>query len=146
MELTGDDLTIFSTFEKITHVMPTDYLSTTNSVIFVVDPQSLGKAIGAKGANIEKLGGIFRKRVVIIGDSEQPEGFVRSFFGNIKIENIEERNVMGERVFLVTVDEKDRGIAIGREGERVKAAKTLLKKKFNATLQVRTQGGMRSRI
>ncbi len=146
MELTGDDLSIFSSFEKITHVMPSDYLSSANSVIFIVDPPVLGKAIGAKGLNIEKLTSLFHKRVVIIGDSEQPEGFIRSFFGNIAIENIEERNVMGERIYLITVDEKSRGIAIGREGERIKAAKALLKKKFNASVQVRTSSGMRASI
>ena len=132
IELTGEDLSIFSAFEKVTHVMPTDYLATENFMIFLVTPETLGKAIGAKGANIDKLRQALMKRVVIIGDSSDPEAFIRSFFGNVNISNIEERNIMGESNYLVTVDEKDRGIAIGRDGERIKAAKVLLKKKFNA--------------
>lgn len=139
IELSGDDLAIFSNFEKITRVMPSDYLSAENIMVFLVPQESLGRAIGKGGSNIEKLKHAFRKRVVIVGDSDDPEGFVRSFFNNIKIYSIEIRDVMGEKAMLVTVDEKDRGIAIGRDGERIKAAKSFLKKKFNATVHLRTR-------
>jgi len=139
VELTGDDLKMFSNFERITRVRPKDYLSTPNSLVFLVDSDSLGKAIGKNASNIERLKRVFRKRVVIVGDSDDPEGFLRSFFGNIAIHNVEVRDVMGEKAILLTVEEKDRGIAIGRDGERIKAAKTFLKKKFNATLHLRTR-------
>ena len=142
LELTGDDLNIFSSFEKITKIMPSDYLVTENFMIFLVPPAQLGRAIGNKGANIEKLTQTFRKKVVVIADNPDPEGFVRSFFGNIEVEDIDVRNVMGEINMIVTVSEKDRGIAIGRNGERVKAAKTLLKKKFNATIALKTRREM----
>lgn len=139
IELTGDDLTIFSNFEKITHVMPSDYLSTENLIIFLVDAGSLGKAIGKKGSNIEKLKHIFRKKVIVVADSSDPEGFLRNFFSNITIHNIEIRDVMSEKAIILTVEEKDRGIAIGRDGERIKAAKLFLTKKFNATVHLRTR-------
>lgn len=139
MELTGDDLNMFSSFERITRVMPSDYLVTESSIIFLVGQDVLGKAIGKKASNIEKLKQVFRKRVIIAADSDDPETFVRSFFGNIGIQNIEIRDVMGEQAIMLTIDEKDRGIAIGRSGERIKAAKTFLKKKFNATLHLRTR-------
>ena len=139
VELTGDDLNIFSNFEKVTHVLPSDYLSTKNSLVFLVDMESLGKAIGKKASNIEKLRRVFRRKVIIVGDSDDPESFLRSFFGNITIHNVEVRDVMSEKAILLTVDEKDRGLTIGRDGERIKAAKTFLKKKFNATLHLRTR-------
>jgi transcription termination/antitermination protein NusA len=139
IELSGDDLNIFSNFDKITHIMPSDYLSTDGSMIFLVPRESLGRAIGKGGANIEKLKHIFRKRVIIVGDSDDPEGFVRSFFSNITIYDIEIRDVMSEKAILLTIDEKDRGIAIGRDGDRIKAAKSFLKKKFNATVHLRTR-------
>ncbi|MFN7991228.1 MAG: NusA-like transcription termination signal-binding factor [Candidatus Micrarchaeia archaeon] len=139
MELTGDDLSMFSNFEKITHVMPSDYLNTESSIIFLVGHESLGKAIGKQAANIKKLAVVFRKRVIIVADSDEPEGFVRNFFGNIGIIDIEIRDVMGEKNIMLTIEEKDRGIAIGRDGERVKAAKSFLKKKFNATVHIRTR-------
>jgi len=119
--------------------MPSDYLTTENFLIFLVSSDSLGKAIGKRAVNIEKLGQLFKRRVIIIADSDDPEGFVRSFFSNIKIHEIEIRDIMGEKNIMLTVDEKDRGIAIGRNGERIKAAKVFLKKKFSATVHVRTK-------
>lgn len=139
VELSGDDLAMFSSFEKITHVMPSDYLSTETSIIFLVSRDSLGKAIGKQATNIDKLKIIFRKRVVVVADSDDPEAFLRNFFGNIEIFHIEIRDIMGEKAMLVTIDEKNRGIAIGRDGERIKAAKVFMKKKFNATVQLRTR-------
>jgi N utilization substance protein A len=139
VELNEDDLNIFSSFEKVTRVMPTDYISTPTSIVFLVSQDSLGRAIGKKASNIEKLRRYFRKRVIVVADSDDPEGFLRSFFGNVTISDIESRNVMGEIAMIITVDEKDRGIAIGRDGERIKAAKALLKKKFNATVHLRTR-------
>ncbi|NYZ73799.1 NusA-like transcription termination signal-binding factor [Candidatus Micrarchaeota archaeon] len=139
VELTGDDLSMFSNFERITHVMPSDYLASESSIIFLVSQESLGKAIGKHASNIEKLKQIFRKRVIVVADSKDMEVFVRNFFGNVSITDIEIRDVMGEKAIMLTIDEKDRGIAIGRDGERIKAAKTLLKKKFNATVHLRTR-------
>jgi N utilization substance protein A len=138
LELDARGLKYFTTFEKITGVMPVDYLENDNGLIFLVDLVKLGKAIGKKGANIKKLKELFRKRVVIIGDSNDPEIFVRNFFSNITITGVEIANVMGDQNIVLTVDEKDRGIAIGKEGERIKAAKEFLKKKFNATIVLRT--------
>ncbi len=139
VELTEDDLNIFSNFEKITRVIPADYVLTETSLVFLVDMPFLGKAIGKKASNIEKLKNLFKKRVVIVGDSKDPELFLRSFFGNIQIQDIEIRDIMGEKAIVITVDEKDRGIAIGREGERIKSAKLLMKKKFDATIHLKTR-------
>ncbi|MFH1260381.1 MAG: NusA-like transcription termination signal-binding factor [Candidatus Micrarchaeota archaeon] len=139
VELTEDDLKMFSDFERITHVLPSDYISTESSVIFLVEMPLLGKAIGKQASNIEKLRKVFRKRVIIVGDNSDPEIFLRSFFGNITVHSVEFRDIMDEKAMILTVEEKDRGIAIGRSGERIKAAKALLKKKFDATLHLRTR-------
>lgn len=139
MELTGDDLSMFSNFERITHVMPSDYLNTESTIIFLVGQESLGKAIGKSAQNIQKLGVVFRKRVIIIADSEDMELFIRNFFGNIKILDMDIKDIMGEKNVTLFIDEKDRGIAIGRNGERIKAAKSFLQKKFKATVSVKTR-------
>lgn len=139
MELTGDDLSMFSNFEKITHVMPSDYLNTETTIIFLVPQESLGKSIGKSAQNIQKLGVIFRKRVIIIADSSDMELFIRNFFGNIAILDMDVKDIMGEKNVTLIIEEKDRGIAIGRSGERIKAAKVFLKKKFNATVSVKTR-------
>lgn len=139
VEITGDELSYFSKFEQITKVMPVDFVSSEDTLIFLVAAPQLGRAIGRKGINISRLGNIFRKRVIIIANSDNLEEFIRNFFSNITVHAVEIRDIMGESAVLITVEEKDRGIAIGRNGERIKIAKTFLKKKFNATLHLRTK-------
>ncbi len=139
VELTGEDLTFFSKFESVTGVMPSDYVAQENVLTFLVEPNRLGKAIGKKGANIEKLGKIFRKKVVISADSKDLEEFVKGFFSNVSIQNVEVRKVMNESAVILIIDEKDRGIAIGRGGDRIKTAKSFLKTKFNATIHLKTR-------
>lgn len=144
VELDAKGLGYFTEFEKVTRVMPSDFLETTGWILFLVDMVQLGKAIGKKGSNVKKLAEIFRKKVVVIGDSTDPEVFVRNFFNNVGIISIEMIDVMGEKNIVLTVNENDRGIAIGKEGERIKAAKELLKKKFNTTIVLRTKRSMES--
>ncbi len=139
VELTSEDLSYFEAFEKVTGVIPKDYINSDSMILFIVDPQEVGKAISKDGVHITKLKNTFRKKVSIIADAEDPESFVRQFFNNIGIVSVEVRDVMGEQAVMLTIDEKDRGLAIGKEGERIKALKLLLKKKFNGTIHLRTK-------
>jgi len=86
-----------------------------------------------------KLRTKMKKKVFVVSDAAEPEAFIRNFFSNIKILGIEERVVADERSFLVYVEEEARGLAVGRDGERIKTLKDLLKKKFNATAHIRTR-------
>ena len=65
--------------------------------------------------------------IIGAGAGNDAAGGIRQ--GVRKITAVEIANVMGESNIVLTVDEKDRGIAIGKEGERIKAAKEFLKKK-----------------
>lgn len=142
VELNSEDLSYFTAFEKITGVMPKDYVNTDTMLLFIVDAPEVGKAISKEGVNIQKLKNLFRKKVSIIADSPDIESFVRQFFNNIGIVSVEIRDVMGEQAVMLTIEEKDRGIAIGKEGERIKALKILLKRKFNGTIHLRTKRSM----
>jgi len=139
LELTEKGLSFFSLFEKITRVIPSDYNEGEELLVFVVTPLQLGKAIGKKGSNIERLKRTFNKKVVVVADSDEPEAFIRNYLNNVRIINVESRQVMNENALLVVVNEADRGIAIGRNGERIKALKNFLKRKFNATIHLKTR-------
>lgn len=139
MELTERGLSFFSLFESITGVMPKDFSELDEMIVFIIDPDKMGKAIGKKGANIAKLKAKFKKKVFVVSDADTPENFIRNFFNNINVLNIEERTVMNEKSFLIYVEEQARGLAVGHNGERIKILKDFLKKKFNATAHIRTK-------
>ncbi len=137
VEFTNDDLMMMGEFERLTRVMPSDFINTPTMIVFLVEVQNLGKCIGKGGSTINKLKEVFKKKVVVVANANDLEMFIRSYFSNVKIVSADIRNIMGEQNVLLVVEEKDRGIAIGRDGERVKALKEILKRKFNATVQIK---------
>lgn len=138
-EISSDELKYIEEFEKITLSTPLDCIIMPFAIVYIVNKEELGKTIGKRGINIQKLGRLFKRRVVIVADSNNVEEFTRNIFPNIEIVGTEYREAPGERAVFLTVSEKDRGIAIGRDGERIKVAKALLKRKFNADLFLRTR-------
>lgn len=139
MEITGEDLKLINLFESVTGVIPSDMEILGDGIVFLVDEANLGKAIGKKGANIQKLKARLRKNVLISKDGDKPEEFLRGFFNNIDILSFEIREAPGQKAVFIMVPDTQRGIAIGRGGIRVKAAKAFLKKKFGADLMLKTR-------
>jgi transcription termination/antitermination protein NusA len=136
-ELSGDDLNYLSVFEKVTHIFPSDYFLVGDSLAFLVEPAQLGKAIGKQGTNVQRLKSMSRKRVFILAASNDPEEMIKRFFSNVKVLSISHQPEPG--LLVVTLDEQDRGMAIGKGGERIKLAKEIFDKKFNLKVELKTK-------
>ncbi len=139
LELTGDELQLFSIFSKISGAEATDFEKTDYGLVFLVQKQDLGRAIGKQGSTLQRLRNAMKQNVFVYADSPELEEFVRGLFNNITILNIEIREAMGEKAVFLHVPEKDRGFAIGKEGMRIKIAKQLLRRKFNSTISVKVR-------
>jgi len=92
-----------------------------------------------KAINLKRLRKKFNKIVVIVPKYNNPEKFTRAFFKNIRIIDIEVREAMGEKTLFLSIDEQDRGIAIGKEGSRIKTFKEFLKRLFNMSLSMKAK-------
>ena len=140
MEITGEDLKLIGLFESITGVMPSDMVTLEEGIVFLVDERSIGKAIGKKGANIQRLRQSFNNRQILIAkDAAEPEQFLKAFFNNIEILSFEIREAPGQKVAFLTIPDSQRGIAIGKGGLRVKAAKAIMKRRFNTDVSLKTR-------
>lgn len=139
MEFTGDELQFFSYFSKISGVEAVDFEKTEWALVFLVQKQDLGRVIGKHGTTLQRLRRAFKQNVFVFADSNELSEFVKNLFNNIRILNIEIREAMGEKTIFLIVDEADRGLAIGKEGIRIKIAKQLLKRKFNSTISIKTR-------
>ncbi|VVB58609.1 KH domain protein [Candidatus Anstonella stagnisolia] len=138
VELTNDDLKCISTFEELTGASVRDCIIAEDAITFIVAEGDLGKAIGKKGANITRVRQAFGRQVLVFEDSEQMEKFVRSLFAPIAVTNINVHDKMDSKTIYVHVDERDRGTAIGKGGNRIKLARTLVQRKFNCDLRLAT--------
>ncbi|MFH1307162.1 MAG: NusA-like transcription termination signal-binding factor [Candidatus Micrarchaeota archaeon] len=136
VELTNDDLKALSIFEKLTGASATDIYIGEKSVVFLVPKGDMGKAIGPKGAHITRVRQAFSRQVLVFEDKPEMEDFLKSVFAPIAITNINIHEKNNSKTVYVTVDEKDRGAAIGRGGERIKLHRELLMRKFKCNLRL----------
>lgn len=139
MEITGEELDLLSCFSKLSGVEIIDFEKTPYGLVFIVPKQKLGKAIGKNGFIISKIRKALRQNVFIFAHGDDLETFVRNLFTDIAILDIEIREAMGEKAVFLYVSEKDRGLAIGKNGQRIKIAKQLLKRKFNSLISIKVR-------
>jgi len=136
VELNNDELKCLTTFEEVTGAYATDCLLAENGIIFVIKQGDLGKAIGKKGANINRARTAFGKPVFIVEEAAEIEQFIRNLFGTLPIRNINIHEKSNSKTAYVTVDDADRGVAIGKNGDRIKLNRALLVRKFDCDLKL----------
>jgi len=117
---------IMTLFESFTNAKLKDCIASEDRYIFVVEEEDIGKAIGKKGANIRRLENMLKKKIKIVGFSEDVKTFIKHLISPIETE-IEENN---EIVSLKCRDIKSRGILIGREAKNLKTTKEIVSRYF----------------
>jgi len=124
----SDTLKLISLFERMTRARVKDCLPVEGEdrIIFVVNKGSLRNALGKKGDNVRMLREKIHKIVDIIEYSDDPERFIRNIFHNFKVKKVKIDNGASGLTAFVSVDAKDKGRAIGREGRNLKLARKIL--------------------
>ncbi len=129
-EINNESFQILSYFESITGVQPVDWAEIEDSILFLVEPSAMGKAIGKKASNMELLRKTFKKNVEIVENAPDLESFLRRYFRNIEGADIKIKKNNKTYAFVV-VPENMRGAAIGRAGNKIKKAKVIAKKRYD---------------
>lgn len=128
--LSNEDLELINMLEKNTGARANDVVCTADSVIFIIKQGDLGKAIGKAGANIQKLKKSLNKHVEVIQDSDDVKEFLIHVFNPVIVETVEIREAPDKRIVDVVVEERNKGLAIGRGGDRINKARLLIKRRF----------------
>lgn len=119
-KLTQESLRNISLFEQVTGTEVKDCVDEEERLTFLVDHEKLGKAIGRNAKNLRTLQERTGKDVEVVGFHEDPEQFVRNLFHKVTIEDLEfVENEEGEEVAQVTINEEEKGRAIGKGGRNV---------------------------
>ena len=134
VKLSMDDMALIAKFEQITGAAAIDIVRDDEGerIIVVVRPKQLGKAIGRGGVNVKAASDAFGRVVDVVEMAETAEAFVMSALAPARVEGvkiIEHRD--GTKVASVTVNNEDRGIAIGRDGRNVARARILVRRHFD---------------
>ncbi|NHI94451.1 MAG: NusA-like transcription termination signal-binding factor [Candidatus Lokiarchaeota archaeon] len=134
IKLSDAQIRFISLFENITGAVARDCIIDDESerIIFIVKPGNIGLAIGKGGINIKRVREFINKDIDVVEFANSEELFIQNTLSPAKIKNVaiqEKRD--GRRIALVTVDNKDRGIAIGKNGRNVARARLLAKRHYN---------------
>ena len=118
-------------FESLTGAGVKDCVvnSEANKVILVVKKGDMGLAIGKGGSNITKVKNMVKKDIEVVEHSTDAKEFIENLFRPAEIKSVELlTDDDGKSCAYVAVLTKQKGIAIGKNGERIKKVKLLVKR------------------
>jgi N utilization substance protein A len=119
-------LRYISVFEKVTNTHVKDCIETPDKLVFIVARGQIGAAIGKKGENVRRLHEMFKKNLDVIEYADDPERFLKNIFHNYKIKGVEIEK-RGQKIHAtVSVESKDKGKIIGKDGRNLKLARVIL--------------------
>ena len=115
-----------SMFESLTGAKLKDCI-VNDSIIFVVNQNEMGKAIGKRGANARRMENLLKKRIKIIEFSDNVSKFVGNLIYPAKAKEI--RDNLG--IIEITADDlKTKGILIGRDRHKINSINDIVKRYF----------------
>ena len=130
--MSQDELSLISTLEGITGALAIDCIweKEDNRDIFIVRRNDTGKVIGRGGTTIQRLREYFKKNIEVVEYSERIEKFVANTLAPAKTKNVEIIEKSGKKTVIVTVIQREKGKAIGKNGRNIQRSRLLLKRHF----------------
>ena len=102
-----------------------------NRIIYLVDKNDVGKAIGKDGRNVKNLSKLIGKSVEVVEYSESLEGLVRNLMNGATVLRVDIVEKDGMKAVYVKVKDDEKGKAIGKDGRNVRRARLVLNKLYN---------------
>ena len=90
--------------------------SLANSLIFIMEENEMGKAIGRNGVNIKRIENKLRKKIKLVEFSSDVLQFVRNMVYPIEISGIKQEN---NNLVISAKDTQTRAMLIGRERQNI---------------------------
>ena len=130
IKLTTEELRYMSLFQQETNVTARDCIidQENNRIIFLVDPDKMGMAIGKDGVNVKRLEKRIGKSVELVSYSENLEDLVKNLMAPARVKGIRVVQGQDKKTIYITVEPSDKGLAIGKGGRNVSRAKLILKR------------------
>jgi N utilization substance protein A len=133
IRFTSDEMRYIALFESVTGAVATDCIidKDRDRIIIIVKAGDAGLAIGKHGSRIKLLKRMVRKDIEIVEYADNPEDFIKNSFAPARIKEIRITDRLDNRkVAVVTVENRDKGIAIGKSGRTAERTRFLAKRYF----------------
>ena len=134
IKITADEMRYIALFEQISGAGVKDCIvdEVEQRAIFIVNPGQVGIAIGKGGRNIHTLERMTGKKHEIIEYSEDPVQFIKNALKPAAVREVRiTEKTDGKKMAVVTINPKDKGIAIGKNGKNAERLRFLAKRYFD---------------
>ncbi|RLI44219.1 NusA-like transcription termination signal-binding factor [Candidatus Bathyarchaeota archaeon] len=133
IRFTSREMRYIALFESITGATVKDCIidDELNRIIFIIKEGDVGIAIGRRGKNIRMLEKMTGKKHEIIEHSEKPAQFIKNALKPARVNEVRiSERTDGKTIAVVSVDPKDKGVAIGKNGRNAERIRFLAKRYF----------------
>jgi N utilization substance protein A len=134
IKITCDEMRSIALFESVSGASVKDCIIDEGQerAIFIVNQGQVGVAIGKGGRNIHTLERMTGKKHEIIEYSEDPVQFIKNALKPAAVREVRITERMdGKKMAVVTVNPKDKGVAIGKNGKNAERLRFLAKRYFD---------------
>lgn len=131
IRLSMEGLRYIALYEEMTRATVKDCIIDDGRIVFVIKAGDMGAAIGRNGDHINRFKKAVDKQIDLVEHSDEPLAFIRNAFSPVAVMavNIVERD--NKRLAYVEVPNKDKGLAIGRDGKNIAKVKLVAKRHHN---------------
>lgn len=134
IKITADEMGYISLFESLTGANVKDCIiedAEEKRIVFVVQPGTMGLAIGKAGSNIKRVRKVITKPIEVVEYRETPEDFIKGCLMPARVRAIKVTKAAdGRKVAVVSIQPEDKGVAIGRDGRNIEKVRLLAKRYF----------------
>jgi len=133
IKLTTEEMKYIALFQDITRASVMDCIidDDNNRIIFLVKPGEVGLAVGRGGINVKRMKRLLGKDIEVVEYAEKLEDLVKNALMPARVKSVKLITTGdGRKIVYVTVDPKDKGIAIGKGGRNVSKARLILNRYF----------------
>jgi N utilization substance protein A len=131
IKITENEMKFIQLLQNMTGATIVDCIIDGETILFTVKKGEVGLAVGKGGDKIKRFRAMTNKQVEIFEYMEDPDKFLRNALKPAKVKDIRLVDRMdGHKIAMVNVDPKDKGIAIGKNGENIKKIRFLAKRYF----------------
>jgi N utilization substance protein A len=134
IKITCDEMRYIALFESISGASVKDCVidEEQERAIFIVNPGQVGVAIGKGGRNIHTLERMTGKKHEIIEYSEDPVQFIKNALKPAQVREVRiTERTDGKKMAVVSINPKDKGVAIGKNGKNAERLRFLAKRYFD---------------
>jgi N utilization substance protein A len=131
IKITEHEMKFIQLLQNMTGATVVDCIVDDETIMFTVKKGEVGLAVGKGGEKIKRFRSMTNKAVEIYEYMNEADKFIKNALKPAKIKDIRiVDRTEGKKIAMVNVESKDKGIAIGKNGDNIKKIRFLAKRYF----------------